>query len=43
MGTLMPMIMGIDGVLADFDDEERSTITTYLERVLEVYRKQLPD
>ncbi|CAN5531572.1 MarR family transcriptional regulator [soil metagenome] len=43
MGALMPMIMGIDGVLEEFDDEEQATITAYLERVLEVYRAQLPD
>lgn len=43
MGTLMPMIMGIDAVLDEFDDEEKATITAYLERVLEVYRAQLPD
>ena len=39
----MPMIMGIDAVLDEFDDEEKATITAYLERVLEVYRAQLPD
>lgn len=43
MGTLMPMIMGIDRVLTEFDDDERETITAYLERVLEVYRAQLPN
>ena len=43
MGALMPMIMGIDGVLGGFDDDEQATITAYLERVLEVYRAQLPD
>jgi DNA-binding MarR family transcriptional regulator len=42
MATLMPMIMGIDGVLDEFDADERDTITAYLERVLEVYRAQLP-
>ena len=41
MGTLMPMIMGIDGVLDEFDADAQATITRYLERVLEVYRSQL--
>ncbi len=41
MGALMPMIMGIDGVLDEFAAEDRATITHYLERVLEVYRAQL--
>lgn len=43
MDTLMPMIMGIDGVLGEFDPDEQAIITAYLERVLEVYRAQLPD
>lgn len=43
MATLMPMIMGIDEVLDDFDDEEQATITRYLERVIEVYRAQIPE
>jgi len=42
MSTLMPMIVGIDGVLDEFDDDERAVITAYLTRVLEVYRAQLP-
>ena len=41
MGTLLPMIMGIDGVLDEFAAEDRATITHYLERVLEVYRAQI--
>jgi DNA-binding MarR family transcriptional regulator len=41
MGTLVPMIVGVDGVLDEFDAEDRATITHYLERVLEVYRAQL--
>ncbi len=43
MGTLMPMIMGIDGVLDEFDLEDQAIITAYLERVLVVYRAQLPE
>ena len=42
MSTLMPMIMGIDRVLDDFSAAEQATIAAYLERVLEVYRAQLP-
>ena len=43
MAGLMPMIAGIDDVLDDFDADEQDTITTYLERVIEVYRGQIPD
>lgn len=43
MTTLMPMISGIDGVLDEFDADEQETITTYLERVIEVYRAQIPE
>jgi len=42
MSTIMPMIMGIDGVLDEFDDDEQAIITAYLTRVLEVYRAQIP-
>lgn len=42
MSTLMPMIMGIDGVLDEFDEDEQALITAYLARVLEVYRAQIP-
>ncbi len=42
MGTLMPMIMGIDGVLDEFDEGEQAIITAYLERALEVFRAQIP-
>lgn len=43
MGTLMPMIMGIDSVLDEFADDEQAAITEYLRRVLEVYRSHIPD
>lgn len=43
MGALMPMISGIDGVLDEFDDDERATIEAYLDRVVTVYRDQLPE
>jgi hypothetical protein len=42
MGTLMPMIMGIDGVLDEFDEDEQAVITAYLERALDVFRSQIP-
>lgn len=42
METLMPMIMGIDGVLGDFDATEQEAITRYLEKVVSVYRASIP-
>lgn len=42
MDTLMPMILGIDGVLDEFDEDDQAVITSYLERVLEVFRAQVP-
>jgi DNA-binding MarR family transcriptional regulator len=42
MGTILPMIAGIDEVLDGFDEAEQATIASYLERVLTVYRSQLP-
>lgn len=41
MGTLMPMIMGVDGVLDEFTPEQQEVVTQYLERVLTVYRSHL--
>ena len=41
MATLMPMILGMDGVIAGFDAAERDTITAYLRAVADVYRAQL--
>lgn len=43
MATLMPMIMGIDSVLDDFDDDEKNVIERYLDQVVTIYRGQLPD
>jgi DNA-binding MarR family transcriptional regulator len=43
MATLMPMIMGIDRVLDEFDDAEKEVIERYLDRVVTVYRAQLPE
>ena len=42
MGMLLPMIMGIDRVLAGFDDEQKAVITSYLSQVVEVYEKHIP-
>jgi DNA-binding MarR family transcriptional regulator len=42
MGTLLPMISGIDGAINRFDEGERATITAYLAEVAGVYREQLP-
>ena len=43
MGTLMPMIRGIDGAITGFDETEQRTITDYLSEVARIYRAQLPD
>ena len=43
MAALMPMILGIDAVLDEFGERDQGVITSYLERVLEVYREQLRD
>jgi len=42
MGMLLPMIMGIDQILADYSESEREVIASYLRRVVEVYREHLP-
>lgn len=42
MGTLLPMIRGIDGAIDRFSEAERATITEYLSEVAGVYRAQLP-
>ena len=42
MGMLLPMIMGIDRVLAGFDDEQKAVITDYLAQVVEVYESHIP-
>jgi DNA-binding MarR family transcriptional regulator len=43
MSTLMPMIMGIDRVLDEFNDAEKLVIERYLDRVVTIYRDQLPE
>lgn len=42
MGLIMPMITGIDRVLDEFPAEQRGVITNYLERVVSIYRAQVP-
>jgi DNA-binding MarR family transcriptional regulator len=42
MATLMPLIVGTDRALGEFDEAERATITKYLGRVAGIYRAQLP-
>ena len=42
MGMLLPMIMGIDRVLDDFDESQREVIASYLRQVVETYREHLP-
>lgn len=42
MEALLPMVTGIDDVLDEFDESEQAVITAYLQRVLEVYRAQIP-
>jgi DNA-binding MarR family transcriptional regulator len=42
MSTLLPMILGIDRALDGLSASEQATITAYLERVVAVYRAQLP-
>ena len=42
MSTLMPMILGVDDVLHEFDDAEKATIVDYLQRVVDTYRSHLP-
>jgi DNA-binding MarR family transcriptional regulator len=43
MAVLMPMIMGIDRVIHEFDDAQQQAITDYLRRIVEVYRSSIPD
>jgi len=43
MSTLMPMIMGIDRVLDEFDESEQHVIERYLDRVVTTYRQQIPE
>lgn len=42
MSTLMPMIMGIDRVINEFDEDEQETISRYLRRVVDVYATSIP-
>jgi DNA-binding MarR family transcriptional regulator len=38
MARLMPMILGVNAELDDFDEDERDAITRYLRRVVDLYR-----
>ncbi len=38
MGRLIPMITAVDRAIHDFDEDERATITRYLQRVVGAYR-----
>jgi DNA-binding MarR family transcriptional regulator len=39
MGSLLPMIAEVDGVLDDFDAESRAAIQAYLEKVTAIYAR----
>jgi DNA-binding MarR family transcriptional regulator len=41
MGRILPLIMGVDQALEDFDPAERAAITAYLRRVVHLYQEQL--
>ena len=42
MGTLMPMIRGVDDAIQGFSATEQETITRYLENVTRIYREHVP-
>jgi DNA-binding MarR family transcriptional regulator len=41
MGTLLPMIMGVDRVLSRFTEKEQAVIADYLSQVVEIYRSHV--
>jgi DNA-binding MarR family transcriptional regulator len=41
MDSILPMVAGIDRVLDEFSDEEKTVIVSYLERVIEAYKAHL--
>jgi len=43
MGHILPLILGVDGILDDFHPDEQAVITRYLGRVVQHYRDQLGD
>lgn len=43
MQHLLPMIQGIDQVLSSYDESDKAVITSYLARVVEVYRTHTGD
>ena len=42
MGSLMPMVMGIDRVIGEFSADDQAVVTRYLERVVAEYRSHIP-
>lgn len=42
VGRLLPMIMGINRVIDDYDAEQQEVITDYLRKVVRVYRESIP-
>jgi len=42
MGSLMPMVMGIDRVIGEFSPDDQAVVTRYLERVVAEYRSHIP-
>jgi DNA-binding MarR family transcriptional regulator len=41
MARILPLIVGVDGALEEFDAGEQSAITAYLRRVVQLYQEQL--
>lgn len=41
LGSILPMVIGIDQVLASFSASEKAVITDYLARVVDVYRTHI--
>jgi DNA-binding MarR family transcriptional regulator len=41
MGRILPLIMGVDQALDDFDTTEQAAITAYLRRVVQLYQEQI--
>ena len=41
MSRILPLILGVDQALDEFDTAEQAAITAYLRRVVQLYREQL--
>lgn len=39
MSRIVPMVTGVDRAIHDFDEDEQTTITRYLQRVVDTYRQ----